>query len=131
MKEVDVCKANEAGIACHHLNQEGDKMADVDLESMSLDELKAHAKDVEKAIKTFEARKLNEARAELEAKARELGVSLEAVMGGSKGSKKTVAPAKYRHPENASLTWTGRGRTPKWVVEHEAQGGSRDDLLIK
>ena len=131
MKEADHCKANEVGIACRHLNQEGDKMADVDLESMSFDELKAHAKEVEKAIKTFEARKLNEARAELEAKARELGVSLEAVMGGGKGSKKTVSPAKYQHPENASLTWTGRGRTPKWVVEHEAQGGSRGDLLIK
>ena len=106
-------------------------MTDIDLESMSFEELKAHAKDVDKAIKTYEARRLKEARAELEAKARELGVSLEAVMGGGKGLKKTVAPAKYQHPENAALTWTGRGRTPKWVVEHEAQGGSRDGLLIK
>ena len=84
----------------------------------------------DKAIKSYEARKLNEARAALEAKARELGVSLEAIMGVSGGRKKTVAAAKYRHPENAALTWTGRGRTPKWVVDHEAQSRSRDDLLI-
>jgi DNA-binding protein H-NS len=51
-------------------------------------------------------------------------------MGMSGGRKKTFVAAKYRHPENAALTWTGRGRTPKWVLEHEAQGGSRDDLLI-
>lgn len=102
----------------------------MNLENMSLDELKALSKDVDKAIKTYEARKLNEARAELEAKARELGVSLDAVMGGGSGRKRSVAAPKYRHPENPSLTWTGRGRTPKWVVDHEGQGGSRDDLLI-
>lgn len=102
----------------------------MNLENMSLDELKTLSKDIDKAIKSYEARKLNEARAALEAKARELGVSLEAIIGVSSGRKKTVAAAKYRHPENAALTWTGRGRTPKWVVDHEAQGGSRDDLLI-
>ena len=105
-------------------------MADMNLENMSLDELKALSKDVDKAIESYEARKLNEARAVLEAKARELGVSLDAVMGGSNGRKKTVIAPKYRHPENPALTWTGRGRTPKWITEYEAQGGSRDDLLI-
>lgn len=104
-------------------------MADMNLENMSLDELKALYKEIDKAINSYEARKLNEARAVLEAKARELGVSLSAVMGVSGRSKKSVVTAKYRHPENASLTWTGRGRTPRWVVEYEAQGGSRDDLL--
>lgn len=103
----------------------------MNLKTMTLDELKALSKEIDKAIKSFEARKLSEARVALEAKARELGVSLDAVLGTSSGRKKTVVNAKYRHPENAALTWTGRGRTPKWVVEHEAQGGSRDDLLIK
>lgn len=106
-------------------------MSDLNLDGMSLEELRALAKSVDNAIKTYEARKLSEARAELEAKARELGVSLEAVMGETTARKKTVAPAKFRHPENSAVTWTGRGRTPKWVVDHEAQGGSRDDLLIK
>lgn len=102
----------------------------MNLEEMSLAELKALAKEIDKAIKSYEVRKLNEARAALEEKARELGVSLEAIMGMSGGRKKTFVAAKYRHPENAALTWTGRGRTPKWLLEHEAQGGSRDELLI-
>ena len=106
-------------------------MTDFYLENMSLDELRALSKGVDKAIKTYEVRRLNEARAELEAKARELGVSLDAVIGGGNGRKRSTAAPKYRHPENPSLTWTGRGRTPKWVVDHEAQGGSRDDMLIK
>jgi len=39
-------------------------------------------------------------------------------------------PPKYRDPKSG-LTWSGRGRAPGWIVEHEAQGGKRDDLLIK
>lgn len=39
-------------------------------------------------------------------------------------------PPKYRHPENADLEWTGRGRAPKWVEEWKANGGSLEGLLI-
>lgn len=27
--------------------------------------------------------------------------------------------------------WTGRGRTPRWLVEYESQGRSRKDFLVK
>lgn len=44
--------------------------------------------------------------------------------------KRTV-PAKYRHPNEPSQLWTGRGSQPHWVVEYLAKGGCLDDLLIK
>jgi hypothetical protein len=47
-----------------------------DLEELSLPELKKLQKDLEKAISTLKVRKKAEARAELEAKAKELGFSL-------------------------------------------------------
>lgn len=105
-------------------------MSSVDLEKMSLADLKALHKDLEKAIKTFEARKLAEARTVLEAKARELGVSLDAILGGKPARATSSAAPKYRHPENPSLTWSGRGRTPKWIADHESNGGSREDYAI-
>ena len=105
-------------------------MSSVDLEKMNLADLKALQKDLEKAIKTFETRKLAEARAVLEAKARELGVSLEAILGGKPVRTTSSAAPKYRHPENSELTWSGRGRTPKWIADHEAKGGSREDYAI-
>ncbi|WP_298492777.1 H-NS histone family protein [uncultured Maritimibacter sp.] len=40
-----------------------------------------------------------------------------------------VAP-KFRHPEDDTVTWTGRGRQPKWVVEYIASGGNLDDITI-
>ena len=105
-------------------------MPTTNLEQMSLADLKVLQKDIEKAIKTFEARKLAEARAALEEKARELGVSLEAILGSKPSRVSSSAAPKYRNPENASLTWSGRGRTPKWIADHEANGGSRADYAI-
>lgn len=39
-------------------------------------------------------------------------------------------PPKYRNPDNASETWTGRGRKPKWVEAALASGKSLDDIKI-
>lgn len=46
------------------------------------------------------------------------------------GTRKPV-DAKYRHPDDASLSWTGRGRKPLWVVTWLDSGRNLDDLLIK
>ena len=37
---------------------------------------------------------------------------------------------KYRHPENAALEWTGRGRQPKWVAEWVAKGGKMESITV-
>lgn len=99
----------------------------MDLNTLSLSELKALKKDVEKAIGDFEARKKREALAELEKKAAELGFTVAELLGGK--AKKISAP-KYRNPADPSQTWTGRGRIPAWMKEFEAAGNSRDDALI-
>lgn len=46
------------------------------------------------------------------------------------GAPKASLPPKYRHPETQD-TWTGRGRPPRWIIDAEAQGQSRDEFLIK
>jgi DNA-binding protein H-NS len=47
-----------------------------------------------------------------------------------KAGKKTgkVAP-KYRNPANHAETWTGRGVSPKWVVELKASGTLESALI--
>jgi len=106
----------------------------MDLQSLSLEELKQLQKDIDAAIKTFEARKMAEARAKLEAMAAEMGVKLEDVMGGSgKGKTKTKSQGipKYRHPDDETKTWTGRGRKPQWFIDAiEEDGMNPDDLKI-
>jgi DNA-binding protein H-NS len=105
---------------------------DIDLDDMSLDDLKQLRKDVEKAIHTYEQRQKADAKLELEEHAKQLGFKLEELVS-DKSIKKTKQPVqpKYQHPENPSLTWSGRGRKPKFVLEHLDNGGNIDDLLIK
>ena len=104
----------------------------IDLENLDIKELKKLRHDIEKAIDTYEQRQRAEARKELEEHAKALGFKLEELISDKSIKKiKKPVPAKYQHPENPSITWPGRGRKPKFVLEHLDNGGSLDDLLIK
>ena len=46
-------------------------------------------------------------------------------MAGSK-----VAP-KYRNPDNANETWSGRGKQPRWLQAYTSQGRVLDEFLIR
>ena len=53
--------------------------------------------------------------------------------GRKKGAAKPAAAkskveAKYR--DAAGNTWTGRGKTPRWLVDAEANGRNRSEFLI-
>jgi DNA-binding protein H-NS len=101
-----------------------------DLDALSLDELRALRKDVDKAIAEFKDRQLVKAREEVEAVARKHGYSLSEITGIGGGRKRKSAAPKYAHPENPALTWSGRGRRPGWVNEALEAGKSLDDLKI-
>ncbi len=105
-------------------------MTDFNLEAMSLKELRQLQRDLTKAISTFEDRHKAQARAKLEAIAKEMGYSLADLIGVEVKTTRAPAVAKYRHPENAALTWSGRGRKPQWFVAALTSGKSADDLAI-
>lgn len=101
----------------------------LNLNDMSKDELKKLIKDAEKALKTIETRRLAEAKKAAESAAKEYGFSLDELLAGAskKGAK---GVAKYRNPEDADQTWTGKGRKPNWVNAALESGKSLDDLAI-
>jgi DNA-binding protein H-NS len=105
-------------------------MADYDLEALSLSELKKMQKDVAKAIATFEDRQKAEARAKVEALARDLGYSLAELVSIETKTARAPAAAKYRHPENPAVTWSGRGRKPQWFVDALEAGKTASELAI-
>ena len=105
-------------------------MADYDLEALSLSELKKMQKDIAKAIATYQDRQKAEVRAKVEAFARDLGYSLAELVGAETKTARAPVAAKYRHPENPALTWSGRGRRPQWFVEALAGGGTAGDMEI-
>jgi len=105
-------------------------MADFNLEALSLKELRQLQKDLAKAIYTYEDRHKAEARAKLEAIAKEMGYSLADLIGVEVKTTRAPPVAKYRHPENAVLTWSGRGRKPHWFVHALEAGKTAGELAV-
>lgn len=110
----------------------GSRMAnEVDYHALSLRELKALRKEVERALEAHEQRRKAEALAAVEAALRERGFTIDELMA-HRSSKLagTKVPPKYRDPVDASNTWSGRGRAPRWFEEAVRSGTSADALLI-
>ncbi|MFC3058580.1 H-NS histone family protein [Paenirhodobacter populi] len=105
-------------------------MPEIDFNALDLSELKKLEKDVAKAISSFEQRRKAEALAALEERAKEFGFSLSELTGLASEKTRTPAVAKYRHPENPALTWSGRGRKPQWIIDALSAGKSLGDLAI-
>ena len=107
---------------------ESNAAGDIDLEALGRDKLLQLEKDVEKALRSYEKRKRDEALREMQLVAEKHGIALRDVIQG--GSKQSVQVPKYRHPENPALTWSGRGRQPAWFREAIDAGHSRENLLV-
>jgi len=45
------------------------------------------------------------------------------------GGRRSKLPPRFKNPETGA-TWSGRGRPPRWIVDAEARGESRDQFLI-
>jgi DNA-binding protein H-NS len=102
---------------------------DINLNALSLKELKDLQTQVSRSIATFEDRKKREARAKVEEAARELGYSLSELAEGSPKAKSSSA-AKYANPANRKQTWTGKGRQPGWFKAALAAGKAPGDLAV-
>lgn len=101
----------------------------IDLENMSLEELKDLRKKVSKAIDSYEERQKQAALAALDEKAREMGFTLSELTGGGRKGRKPSVP-KYRNPDDPTMTWTGKGRQPAWFKKALEQGKSPEDMEI-
>jgi len=103
---------------------------DINVNELSLKELKDLQSQVGKAILTFEDRRKKEALSEVEEKARSLGFSLAELTGTAVSRKRAPATAKYKDPDNPSATWSGRGRKPRWFEAALHSGRSPEELAI-
>jgi DNA-binding protein H-NS len=91
-------------------------MKDNQLDKMSVKDLRELKVRIDAAIVARQAKEKAELRQKMAELAEEAGLTLEDVLGGRRGGKgKGSVAVKYRHPDNATLTWTGRGRRPKWL----------------
>jgi DNA-binding protein H-NS len=103
-------------------------------QNLSEKELQAVIERAEQALKNKQANK----RKEIIAKIKELAASIDVGVEIHELGKKTTrtvrtgskVPVKYRHPNDPSKTWTGRGMTPKWMLALMDKGHDRNEFLV-
>jgi DNA-binding protein H-NS len=110
----------------------------MDLSNMSLADLRKLAQDVQAAIDQRKNSDIAAARQQIEEIAKSVGIPLPELLSGrdGKGTKKTgkstgSVAVRYRHPDEATQQWTGRGRQPLWVKEWVESGKPLADLLVE
>jgi DNA-binding protein H-NS len=121
------------------------ELANVNVEMEALSLKKA---DIEDQIKTLERKAADEALnkivSELKALnldpaeiAKALGLSVAGQPQKKvRAARGTAAPKakgipKYRNSVDPKLTWSGKGRQPKWVMTFLGDGGTLEEMLIK
>lgn len=92
-------------------------MKDNQLDKMPVKELRDLKARIDSAIAVRQSKDRAELKQKMVALAEEAGLSLDDVLGGGRrgGRGKGSVAVKYRHPDDSTMTWTGRGRRPKWL----------------
>ena len=99
------------------------------LSKFSRDELTTLIQEAEKEIARKHSDDFKAAKKAAQVAAKAHGFNLAELLNPGKGGK-APAPAKYQNPDDASQTWSGRGRQPEWYKKAIAGGKAPDDMLI-
>lgn len=115
----------------------GKPMAKFDLKSLSVQELKSLHKKVEREMAGRDKRQRKEALSAVKEKAKQLGYSLDELVADAPRSTsdkprttRAPAPPKYRSKDDPNLTWSGRGRPPRWIKDAQEKGVDLETLRI-
>lgn len=111
----------------------------MDLSGLNLVQLRQLQQEVIQTIKAREREEKNRAREQILDIAQRAGIPLTDLFGGAKigangrphANTGVKVAAKYRHPDIPSLAWTGRGRSPAWVMQLLEDGYSLSQLAVK
>ena len=106
-------------------------MAAINVDKMSLKELVALEGKIKGAIAEARTKERSELKGKVAALALSHGFSITELFGGrGAGKVKAAGVAKYANPDDASDTWTGRGRKPNWLVARLKKGAKLADFEI-
>jgi DNA-binding protein H-NS len=102
----------------------------MDFTQFSFAELRSQEANIKKELERRAHLEIAIAREKIQAIAQTAGISLKSLLGSSTRKKNGPPTVKYRHPENATQQWMGRGRQPKWVKEWLDSGKSLELLHV-
>jgi len=97
-----------------------------ELKRLSLVELIALKDRVSVIIEQRRAQQRDEALDKIKEIAESAGIDLSELVK----TRSSKAKVRYRHPDDKSRTWAGRGRKPFWLKEELAAGRSLEEFAI-
>ena len=95
-------------------------MANIDLSGLNIDQLTDLVGKAQSEMASREKQRRKDLRSELERRVAADGYKLgdifpELGAANGTGARRQKRPAKFRNPQNPDESWSGIGRTPKWV----------------
>lgn len=111
----------------------------IKLDGMTRKDLEKLQTKIENQLSKLVTDERKKARAAAEKAVNAMGFRLDEILdeaAAKRGRKKAgakpaqAAAPKFAHPENPSVTWTGKGRQPKWYKEAIEAGKTPDDMAI-
>lgn len=105
-----------------------------DISGLSISDLKDLQKQAEKLIEQKKEQAILDGYNQVNEIAANLGFRIEDLLriGQEKTKQKLRKPVlpRYRNKSDPSLTWSGRGKRPSWLVLEIEKGANLDDFLI-
>ena len=103
-------------------------LADIDLSGLNIDQLTDLVGKAQSEMASRERQRRKDLRSELERRLTADGYKLGDIFpelgnGATNGRQRRKMPVKFRNPQNPDETWTGIGRSPKWVQAILAERG--------
>ena len=96
-------------------------MTDIDLSGLDIDQLTDLVGKAQSEMASRERKRRKDLRSELERRVTAEGYKMgdifhELGSASASAARRQKRPAKYRNPQNPDDTWSGIGRTPRWVA---------------
>ena len=103
------------------------------LEELSLEQLTKLITAAQSQLEAKRDEAKDQLRRELLEKAQLLGVDPTELLPARRprGNSRSSVKAKYRDTRDATQTWSGRGRPPRWLQERINAGENKEDYLIR
>ena len=103
-------------------------MASIDLSTLNIDQLTDLVGKAQSEMASREKLRRKDLRSELERRVTAEGYKMRDIFpelgnGATGGRQRRKMPVRFRNPQNPEETWTGIGRSPKWVQALLAERG--------
>lgn len=104
----------------------------IDLSTLALSNLQTLELQVQEALKSHHYLEISKAREQILHIAQSAGLSVDDILSSKAPKRAKTAPvaAQYRNPNDASQTWSGRGRQPLWIKALLESGKKLAELRV-